>query len=111
MLTTHPEELSSTMEQVAHHLEEKGLEVKPLHILPPNLEVDPEEDLGSIASIYKTLISALPPRGFSSNEMRSKVQAIHEIAIDVGLANIGVLKPVLATESSSLSTLRRFIDI
>jgi hypothetical protein len=99
------------MEQVGHHLEEKGFEIKPLHILPPDLEVDPEDDPSSIASIYKTLISALPSRGFNSGEMRSKVQAIHEIAVDVGIANIGVLKPVPATESSSLSTLRRFIDI
>jgi hypothetical protein len=111
MLTTHPEELSSTMEQVVHHLEEKGLEVKPLHVLPPNQEMDPDDDPSSIASIYKTLISALPSRGFNSSEMRSKVQAIHEIAVDVGLANIGVLKPAPVTESSSLSALRRFIDI
>lgn len=99
------------MEQVVHHLEEKGFEVKPLHILPPNLEADPEDDPSSIASVYKTLISALPSRGFNSSEMRSKVQAIHEIAVDFGLANVGVLKRAPATESSSLSTLRRFIDI
>lgn len=111
MLATDPEELSSTMEQVAHHLEEKGLQIRPLHMVPLNQEVDPEEDPGSIASIYTNLMSGLPSRGLSATEMKSKVDAIREIAVDVGLANIGVLKPTSSAETSSLSTLRKFIDI
>ena len=110
MLVIDPEELTSTMEQVGHHLEEKGYRVRPLHIVSPNRELDPEEDPGSIASIYNKLIATLPSRGLNPSEMKSKFQAIREIAVDVGLANIGVLKSAPSTETS-LNTLREFLDI
>src|SRR5208282_1970429 len=111
MLASDPEELTSTMEQVGHHLEEKGYRVRPLHIVPPNQELDPEEDPGSIASIYNNIMATFPSRGLNPSEMKSKFQAIREIAVDVGLANIGVLRPAPSTETSSLNTLRKFLDI
>jgi hypothetical protein len=111
MMSSDPEELTSTMEQVGYHLEEKGYRVRPLHIVPPNQELDPEEDPGSIASIYNNLIATFPSRGLNPSEMKSKSQAIREIAVDVGLANIGVLRPAPSTETSSLNTLRKFLDI
>ena len=111
MLASDPDELTSTMEQVGHDLEEKGYQVRPLHIVPPNQELDPEKDPGSIASIYNNLMATFPSRGLNSSEMKSKFQAIREISVDVGLANIGVLRPAPSTETSSLNTLRKFLDI
>jgi hypothetical protein len=111
MLLADPEELSSTIEQVGHHFEENGFQIRPLYIITPDKEVDPEEDPGSIASIYKHLISTLPSHGLNEGEMKSKIHAIHEIALDVGLANIGVLRPARSSETSSLENLRKFIDI
>jgi hypothetical protein len=111
MLAGDPEELTSTMEQVGHDLEEKGYQVRPLHIVSPNQELDPEKDPGSIASIYNNLMATIPSRGLNSSEMTSKFQAIREISVDVGLANIGVLRPAPSTETSSLNTLRKFLDI
>src|SRR6266496_2498312 len=111
MLAIDTEELTSTIEQVGHHLEEKGLKVRPLHIVLRNQELDPEEDPGSIASIYNNLMATFPSRGLSPSEMKSKFQAIREIAVDVGLANIGVLKPAPPIQTSSLDTLRKFLAI
>src|SRR5205809_4173344 len=111
MLIADPEELSSTIEQVGHHFEENGFQIRSLHVDAPDKEEDPEEDPGSIASIYKHLISTLPSHGLNEGEMKSKIHAIHEISLDIGLANIGVLRPVRSAEPASLENLRKFIDI
>lgn len=103
-----PEELSSTIEQIGHQIEEKGFEIRSLHI---DRELDPEDDPGSIASIYNGLISTFPARGLRLNEVRSKAQASREIAIDVGLSNIGLLRQASQPEGSSVRSLRRFIDV
>ena len=111
MLAIDPEDLTSTMEQVGHDLEEKGFKVRPLHIVLRNQELDPEEDPGSIASIYNHLMATFPSRGLDPPGMKWKCQAIREIAVDVGLANIGVLKPSPPIETSALDTLRNFLVI
>ena len=111
MLQADPEELSSTVEQIGHQVEEKGFEIRSLQIAQPDRELDPEEDPGSIASIYKGLISTFPARGLRLNEIRSKAQASREIAVDVGLSNIGLLRQSSQPEGSSVRSLRKFIDV
>jgi len=106
-----PDSLTSTIEQVGHRLEEEGYQMKPLHIIPPNKEFDPEDDPGSISSIYSNLMSKLPSRGLDTSEVNSKWNSIREIAIDVGLANVGVVKSNLSAESPSLHNLRKFLDV
>lgn len=85
--------------------------MRPLHIVSPNEELDPEEDPGSIASIYRTLTAQLPSRGLGSAEIKSKIQAAREIAVDVGCASVGILKPNPPSDATSLNALRKFIDI
>jgi hypothetical protein len=97
------------MEQICHQLEEKGYNIRPLHIISPNADHDPEVDPGSIATIFHNLIARIPSQGLRPTEINAKAHSIKEIAVDVGLANIGVLKNV--DTHPSLSTLAKFIDI
>ena len=111
MIAADPDSLTSTIEQVGHNLQEEGYQVKPLHIIPSNQEFDPEDDPGSISSIYSKLISKLPSRGLVTSDITSKLHSIRDIAVDVGLANIGVAKPNPSDESASLRTLRNFLHL
>jgi RNA polymerase I-specific transcription-initiation factor len=111
MTAFDPEELTSTTEQIGHQLEEKGFQVRSLYIGLSNEELDPEEDPGSIASIYRTLTARLPSRDLGSAEIKSKILAAREVAVDVGCASIGVLKPNSSSDTTPLNTLRKFIDI
>lgn len=107
-----PDLLLSNVEQVVHTLEEKNYEIRHLHTATLEAEHDPEDDPGSVSSIYNELISSLPKDGVGSKIFKSKEQAIREIATDVGLANISIIKPFTASEpTSSLDALRKFIDI
>jgi hypothetical protein len=109
MLSLHPEVLTSAVEQISHRLEEKGLTIRPLHVISPDPDRDPEVDPGSIATIYKDLIAKIPMHGLSATEIASKAHAIKEIVVDVGLANIGVLHGTVL--HSSFPTLGKYIDI
>jgi len=111
MITMDPDSLTSAIEQVGHRLEEEGYQMRPLHIIPPNQEFDPEDDPGSISSIYSNLMSKLPSHGLDTSEINSKLFSIRDIAVDAGLANIGVVKPKLSAESTSLESLRKFLDV
>ena len=113
MLSMEADALTSTVEQIGHQLEEDGFHIRPLHVVPPNSDLDPEEDPYSISSIYNSLISTLPAHslGLKAADIIIKVQTIREIAIDVGLAHIGVLRLHTETESSSFNNLRRFHNI
>jgi hypothetical protein len=113
MLSMEADALTSSVEQIGHQLEEDGFHIRPLHIVPPNSDLDPEDDPYSISSIYNNLISTLPAHnlGLKAADITTKVQTIREIAIDVGLANIGILRPYTETESLSFNNLRRFHNI
>jgi len=108
----HLDELTSTIEQIAHQLEENGMRIRHLQV-STTPDDDPENDTGSISSIYNALLSAFPNHGLTTKEVRSKVQSIRETAIDVGLSNIGVLKPFSNTDPNnvSLHNLREFVYI
>lgn len=110
MIWVDPDNLTSTIEQVGHRLEEEGYRMRPLHILPPNQEFDPEDDPGSISSIYSKL-SKLPSRGLDHSEVRSKLYAMQNIAVDVGLANIGIAKPNSSVDFTTLPSLRKFLNV
>ena len=103
------ETLATAMEQAAHELEEKGYEIRSLHLDPVELE-DPEHDPGNMLSIYQRLISKLPGRGLRLAELASKVRVIRETAIDVGMANIGILRTE-GSERMSLESLGRFVSL
>jgi len=107
-----PDLLLSNVEQVVHTLEEKNYETRHLHTSILEAEHDPEDDPGSVSFIYNELISSLPKEGVGSKIFKSKEQAIKEIATDVGLANIAIVRPFTASEPpSSLDALRKFIDM
>jgi hypothetical protein len=113
MLSMEADALTSTVEQIGHQLEEDGFHIRPLHVVPPNSDLDPEDDPYSISSIYNNLISTLPAHslGLKAADITTKVQTIREIAVDVGLSHIGALRLPTETESSSFSNLRRFHNI
>lgn len=81
--------------------------------VPATPDDDPEDDTGSISSIYNALLSVIPSQGLTTKEVRAKVQSIRETAIDVGLSNIGVLKPFSDTDPNdrSLHNLREYVYI
>jgi RNA polymerase I-specific transcription-initiation factor len=110
MSGVNPDTLATTIEQVAHELGERGYEIRSLHLDPDELEPDPERDPGSIISIYERLMSKLPSRGLRPEELASKVYTIKETAIDIGLANIGILKPN-PSERPSLKSLGKFVSL
>lgn len=111
MFSMDPHYLTSTIEQVGHRLEEEGYQLTPLHILPPTQAFDPEDDPGSISSIHSNLMSNLSSRGLDSSELNTKLETMREIAVDVGLANISIIKSNSSTESTTLSSLRKFLDV
>jgi hypothetical protein len=111
MIEMDPDSLTSTIEQVGHRLEEEGYQMRPLHVVAPNQDFDPEDDPGSISSIYSSLMSKLSSRGLDISEVNSKLQSIRDIAVDVGLANIGVVKSNPSSESPSLHNIRKFLDV
>jgi hypothetical protein len=103
--------LTSAMEQVGHQLEEEGFQIRSLHITPTETDLDPEDDPYSISSIYNSLISTLPSdsSGLKATDVTRKIQTIREIAVDVGLANVGVLRPQHPDiELTSFNNLRKF---
>jgi hypothetical protein len=103
--------LSSAVEQIAHTLQDKGVEIRHLNTSGASEAGDPEEDPGSVATIYKDLMSTLPTDGLEPSVLRSKERAIRDIAADVGLANIVVAKARTTSELSSLDALREYIDV
>ena len=111
MIAMDPDSLTSTIEQVGHRLEEEGYQIRPLHVIAPSQDFDPEDDPGSISSIYSSLMSKLSSRGLDTSEVKSKLQSIRDIAVDVGLANIGVIKSNATSEAPSLHNLRKFLDV
>jgi len=111
MIAMDPDSLTSTIEQVGHRLEEEGYQIRPLHVITPSRDFDPEDDPGSISSIYSSLMSKLSSRGLDASEVKSKLQSMRDIAVDVGLANIGVVKLNATSESPSLHNLRKFLDV
>jgi hypothetical protein len=111
MIAMDPDNLTSTIEQVGHRLEEEGYQIRPLHVIAPSRDFDPEDDPGSISSIYSSLMSKLSSRGLDTSEVKSKLQSIRDIAVDVGLANIGVVKSNATSEAPSLHNLRKFLDV
>jgi hypothetical protein len=111
MIAMDPDSLTSTIEQVGHRLEEEGYQIRPLHVIAQNQDFDPEDDPGSISSIYSSLMSKLSSQGLGTSEVKSKLQSIRDIAVDVGLANIGVVKSNATSESPSLHYLRKFLDV
>ena len=110
MSNMDPETLTTAIEQVAHELEERGYKIRSLHLDLAEQEPDPEHDPGSISSIYDRLMSKLPSRGLRHEEWASKVRACKETAIDIGLANIGILK-ANPSERPSLKSLGQFVPL
>jgi hypothetical protein len=112
MLSIHPDTLTSTIEQIAHQLEDEGSQIRHLHTTSSSLDDDPEDDPGSISWIYNSLLSRLPPHGLTAQDIRIKEQLIRETAVDIGLSNIGILKSTQTTENTDpLNTLKRFLHV
>jgi RNA polymerase I-specific transcription-initiation factor len=109
MLSLHPEASTSAVEQICHRLEEKRLMIRPLHIISPDADQDPEVDPGGIATIYNDLVAKIPMHGLSTTEISSQAHTIKEIAVDVGLANIGVLRGTVL--HTSFPTLGKYTDV
>jgi RNA polymerase I-specific transcription-initiation factor len=112
MIFMNLDALASTIEQIAHQVQENGMNIRHLQV-PTTPDEDPEDDTGSISWIYNSLLSTFPSKGLTTNEIRRKVQSIRETAIDVGLSNIGVLKSDFspADNNESLHNLGKFIHI
>jgi hypothetical protein len=91
MVSTDPGQLTSSVEQVSHSLEGYGCHIQHLQITPSDIDHDPEENPGSIGSIYDNLMATLPD-GLGLEQARAKAHVMKEIAIDVGLSNVGILK-------------------
>jgi len=105
-----PEMASSNAEQIIHSLQEKGYEIR--HVHPGAHENgDPEDDSGSISTIYRDLMATLPKQGLDATVALSKENAIRNIAVDVGLANIAVVKQSPSSDPSSLDLLRKYINL
>ena len=112
MLSIHPDTLTSTIEQIAHQLEENGMQIRHLNVLSPHLNDDPEDDPGSISWIYNSLLLSLPSSGLTANDIKTKEQMFRETAIDMGLSNIGVVKSNPITDDIvPLSHLKRFLRV
>src|SRR5947207_2187856 len=102
MLSLAPEQLTSIVEQICHSLEDQGPQMQHLHIQPRDDDLDPEEDHGSITAIYDSIISSFPTQGLSLDQIKTKARIVKEIAVDVGLSNVGILISRKLTPSASL---------
>jgi RNA polymerase I-specific transcription-initiation factor len=101
--------LTSIIERIGHDLEEQGIQKRQLSIISPIPEMDPEEDKLSISFLYNNLLSSLS--GCTNPaQISSKVKAIQEISIDIGLSSIGLLKPP-SERKTSFSTLEKFVNV
>jgi hypothetical protein len=100
------DELTSAVEQISHSLEEHQYKVNHLAIPDKSLEMDPEDDPGSVSYIHKALVSMIP-ENLSGADLLSKLRAAREIATVVGLSNVGIAKPVPNKDDMPFSMLRR----
>ena len=100
------EELTSTIEQIGHSLEEHHFKVHHLHVADEQNELDPEENPGSVSYIHKTITSAIRKQVDSTN-LASKIRASHEIAIFVGLTSVAISKPPPGNDEAPFSMLRQ----
>lgn len=98
------DELTSAIEQISHSLEDHHYKVNHLAVDNPH-ELDPEDDPGSVSYMHKVLVSTIP-KTLGSTDLLSKLCASREIAIVVGLANVGIAKPAPSKDNESFSTLR-----
>jgi hypothetical protein len=99
------DELTSTIEQISHSLEEQHYKVNHLAVVDKPHELDPEDDPGSVSYIHKALLSTIP-KDLSGVDLMSKLRAAREIATVVGLANVGIAKPAPNNDNESFSMLR-----
>jgi hypothetical protein len=99
-------ELTSTIEQISHSLEDNHYKVHHLAVADKAHDLDPEDDPGSVSYIHKYLVSSIP-KTLSDVDYVSKLRAAREIATVVGLSNIGIANPAPPPkENESFSTLR-----
>lgn len=99
-------QLTSTIEQIGHSLEEHHFKVHHLHVSDEQPDLDPEEDPGSISYIHNNLVATIPKQ-LDSSDLTSKLRASREVATVIGLANVGISKLSRPNDQRSFPMLRQ----